>query len=169
MCGHFNIAFHRDGTRLEPTCGNLSQRPTPNRVVSSLAFFAAPLCEACDYCQLGQGLSSLRTQTGAGVRVSRRYTSLDSVNAADTEVSNPGVKEKYWTTDVAGFYSLNDRLLVLVNVPLRKTERDGEPIDPREAPDRGRRAVDGHRAARADDSPSNAAAKTRQTPVEDRG
>ncbi|HTK98651.1 MAG TPA: hypothetical protein VL379_11535 [Pseudomonadales bacterium] len=135
---------------MEPTCGNLSQRPTPSRVVSSLAFFAAPLGEACDYCLLGQGFSSPRTQTGVGVRVSRRYTSLDSVNAADTEVSNPGVKEKYWTTDVAGFYSLNDRLLVLVNVPLRKTERDGELIDPREAPDRGRRAVDGHRGARAE-------------------
>jgi len=48
---------------------------------------------------IGQGFSSPRTQTGVGVRVSRRYTSLDSVNAADTEVSNPGVKEKYRTTE----------------------------------------------------------------------
>ena len=71
-----------------------------------LALLAPPLCDACDYCLLGQGISPLQTQTGAGIRVSPRYTLLDSVYDGDNEVSNPGVKEKYWTTDVAGFYSL---------------------------------------------------------------
>ncbi len=99
------------------------------RLLASLAFIASPLCEACDYCLLGQGISPLQTQTGAGIRVSPRYTLLDNVYDGDNEVSNPGVKEKYWTTDVAGFYSVNDRLLVLVNVPLRKTDGDGELVD----------------------------------------
>lgn len=87
---------------------------------------AAPLALACDYCLLGQGISPLQTQNGSGVRLSARYTLLDSVYEGTDEVSNPGVKERYWTTDVAGFYSLNDRFLVLVNVPLRKTDGDGE-------------------------------------------
>ena len=103
--------------------------PAVHRLIAVLAFLAPRLCDACDYCLLGQGISPLQTQTGAGIRVSPRYTLLDSVYDGDNEVSNPGVKEKYWTTDVAGFYSLNDRLLLLVNAPLRKTDGDGELVD----------------------------------------
>ena len=95
-------------------------------IVACLTCFAAPLCDACDYCLLGQGISPLQTQNGAGLRIAQRYTLLDSVYAGTDEVSNPGVKEKYWATDVAGFYSVNDRLLVLVNAPIRKTDGDGE-------------------------------------------
>ena len=103
--------------------------PAVHRLIAVLALSAPQLCDACDYCLLGQGISPLQTQTGAGIRVSPRYTLLDSVYDGDNEVSNPGVKEKYWTTDVAGFYSLNERLLLLVNAPLRKTDGDGELVD----------------------------------------
>lgn len=99
------------------------------RAAALLALIAAPLCEACDYCLLGQGISPLQTQTGAGIRVNSRYTLLDSVYRGSNEASNPGVKEEYWATDVSGFYSLSDKLLVLVNAPLRKTEGDGELVE----------------------------------------
>jgi hypothetical protein len=113
---------------------NLVRRPFPRLafgrlIAASIACFAAPLCDACDYCLLGQGISPLQTQNGAGLRIAQRYTVLDSVYEGTDEVSNPGVKEKYWATDVAAFYSVNDRLLVLVNVPLRKTDGDGELAD----------------------------------------
>jgi Putative MetA-pathway of phenol degradation len=91
-----------------------------------LLVVVAPSAEACEYCLLGQGISPLQTQTGAGVRVAQRYTLLDSVYEGDNEVSNPGVKEQYWTTDVVGFFSIADRLQLLVNAPIRKTEGNGE-------------------------------------------
>jgi hypothetical protein len=91
-----------------------------------VAGLAAPMSHACEYCLLGQGISPLQTQTGAGVRVAQRYTLLDSVYEGDNKVSNPGVKEKYWTTDVVGFFSIADRLQLLINTPIRKTEGDGE-------------------------------------------
>jgi hypothetical protein len=106
-------------------------------LAACLIYFAAPLCEACDYCLLGQGISPLQTQKGAGLRIAQRYTLLDSVYSGTDDVSNPGVKERYWATDVAGFYSVNDRLLVLVNAPIRKTDGDGELTDgPNGVPER---------------------------------
>jgi hypothetical protein len=111
----------------------MNKEPLPmrqlRRLVSSFAVLFVPFCDACDYCLLGQGISPLQTQNGAGIRVAQRYTLLDSVYEGTDEVSNPGVKEKYWTVDVAGFYSVNDRLLVLVNAPVRKTDGDGELVD----------------------------------------
>ena len=96
----------------------------------AIAPLLAPLCEACDYCLISQGISPLQTQQGAGLRWSQRYTSLDSVYSGTDEVPNPGVKEQYWTTDVAGFYGVNDqRFMLLVNVPLRRTDGRGELVD----------------------------------------
>jgi hypothetical protein len=96
--------------------------------VAATALFA-PLSEACDYCLISQGISPLQTQQGAGLRWGQRYTSLDSVYHGTDEIPNPGVKEQYWTTDIAGFYGVNDRILLLVNVPLRRTDGHGELVD----------------------------------------
>ena len=95
-------------------------------LVAAAAVLVAPPSHACDYCLLSQGISPLETQTGAGLRVGQRYTRLDSVYEGSDEISNPGVKEEYWATDVAGFYTINDRFMLLVNVPIRKTHGDGE-------------------------------------------
>lgn len=81
---------------------------------------------ACEYCLIGQGISPLQTLTGAGLRIAQRYTLLDSVYEGSNELDNPGVKEEYWTTEVSGFYSVSDRLLVLATLPLRKNRGDGE-------------------------------------------
>ncbi len=89
----------------------------------------APLCEACDYCLIGQGISPLQTQQGAGLRWSQRYTSLDSVYSGTDEVPNPGVKEQFWTTDIAGFYGVTERFMLLINTPLRRTDGNGELIE----------------------------------------
>jgi hypothetical protein len=81
---------------------------------------------ACEYCLIGQGISPLQTQTGAGLRIAERYTLLDNVYAGDSKLANPGVTEEYWTTELTGFYSVSDRLTVLATLPYRKTEGDGE-------------------------------------------
>jgi len=44
--------------------------------------------DACDYCLIGQGISPLQTRTGAGLRVARRYTLLDSIYEGDSELGN---------------------------------------------------------------------------------
>ncbi|MEZ5543456.1 MAG: transporter [Pseudomonadota bacterium] len=94
-------------------------------LVAGAAVFATQV-HACDYCLIGQGISPLQTQTGAGVRVAQRYTLLDSIYAGDSELGNPGVTEEYWTTEVSGFYSVSERLLVLATLPLRQTRGNGE-------------------------------------------
>ena len=43
--------------------------PAVHRLIAVLALLAPRLCDACDYCLLGQGISPLQTQTGAGIRV----------------------------------------------------------------------------------------------------
>jgi len=86
---------------------------------------SAPV-RACEYCLIGQGISPLQTQTGAGLRIAQRYTLLDSVYEGRSELGNPGVKEEYWTTEISGFYSASDRLLVLATLPVRRTRGDGE-------------------------------------------
>ena len=95
-------------------------------LVAAAALLAAPLGRACDYCLLSQGISPLETQTGAGLRVGQRYTRLDKVYEGTDRVSNPGVKEEYWATDIAGFYAINDRFMLLLNAPVRRTHGDGE-------------------------------------------
>jgi hypothetical protein len=84
---------------------------------------------ACEYCLIGQGISPLQTQTGAGLRIAQRYTVLDKIYAGDSELSNPGVKEEYWTTELTGFYTVSDRLTVLATLPYRNTEGDGELVE----------------------------------------
>jgi len=93
-----------------------------------LVFFAVTSANACDYCLISQGISPLQSQTGAGLRIGQRYTLLDTVYDGDNKLANPGVKEKYWTTELSGFYSLSDRFMVLATLPVRKTEGDGELI-----------------------------------------
>lgn len=83
---------------------------------------------ACDFCLLSQGISPLETLNGAGVRVNERYTSLDKVYNGTGKVSNPGVKEEFWTTELTGFYAVTEDLTVLGVVPFRNTRMKGELI-----------------------------------------
>lgn len=94
--------------------------------ITAITSTAMTSAQACEYCLIGQGISPLETQNGAGIKVAQRYTKLDSVYSGSNEEHNPGVKEEYWTTELGGFYSFSDRFLMLVNVPLRKTKGDGE-------------------------------------------
>lgn len=81
---------------------------------------------ACDYCLLSQGISPLDTIKGAGVRVNQRYTLMDRVYRGTEELDNPGVKEEYWTTEVTGFFSVNEDLTILGVLPYKKNGMDGE-------------------------------------------
>ena len=81
---------------------------------------------ACDFCLMHQGISPLETLNGAGIRITQRYTLLDSVYQGTDEVSNPGAQEEFWTTDISGFYSVREGLLLMVNIPLRVTRGDGD-------------------------------------------
>jgi hypothetical protein len=112
------------------------------RLLACIGPLLAVPAQACDYCLLNQGLSPLQTQRGVGVRVGQRYTRLDEVYEGSDEVPNPGVEEEYWTTEVSGFYSVNDRLMLLVTAPLRHTEGDGE-VEEEEGGDLGREDVTG--------------------------
>jgi len=81
---------------------------------------------ACDYCLLSQGISPLDTLKGAGVRVNERYTIVNQVYRGTDKLSNPGVKEEYRTTEVTGFYSVNEDLMILGVLPYKKNGMDGE-------------------------------------------
>lgn len=81
---------------------------------------------ACDYCLLSQGISPLDTIKGAGVRVNQRYTLMDQVYRGTEELANPGVKEEYWTTEVTGFFSVNEDFTILGVLPYKKNGMDGE-------------------------------------------
>lgn len=94
-----------------------------------LGLFASAQSIACEYCLIGQGISPLQTQNGAGLRVAQRYTRLDSVFHNESELANPGVTEEYWTTELSGFYSVSDRLLLLATLPLRETRGNGELVE----------------------------------------
>lgn len=92
---------------------------------------------ACDYCLIGQGISPLETQQGAGLRLAYRYSLLDSIYEGRDERANPGVTEEYRTTEISGFYSVSDRLTLLATLPLRDTDGDGElDVTPSGDPDR---------------------------------
>ncbi len=80
---------------------------------------------ACDYCLLQQGMSPLESLQGSGVRISQRYTLLDSVYEGDDEIPNPGATEKFWTTDLSAFFSPRTGWLLLANLPVRVTRVDG--------------------------------------------
>ncbi len=99
------------------------------RTMAVAAAIVSTSVQACDYCLISQGISPLQTQTGSGVRVTYRYTRLDSVYDGDNEIHNPGVREEYRTTELSGFSALTDRLMTLVNLPIRKTRGDGELVE----------------------------------------
>ena len=85
---------------------------------------------ACEYCMLSQGLSPLQTSTGIGVRIDERYTVLDKLYDGTSKVDNPGAKETFLTTQVTGFYAINENLTALLVVPYaHKTMRDVEVDD----------------------------------------
>ncbi len=81
---------------------------------------------ACEFCLVSQGISPLQTLNGVGLRVNQRYTLLDEVYQGDREITNPGVSERFWTTELSGFYGVNDRLLLIATLPVRKTEGVGD-------------------------------------------
>jgi hypothetical protein len=85
-----------------------------------------PTAYACDFCLMHQGISPLETLNGAGMRITQRYTVLDSIYQGTTEHSNPGAREEFWTTDITGFYSINEGFLLMANIPVRVTRGDGD-------------------------------------------
>lgn len=91
-----------------------------------LATLLAPVtAQACDFCLLQQGIAPLESLHGSGVRLSQRYTLLDDVYAGTGQVDNPGVREEFWTTDVAAFFTPRAGWLLLANLPVRVTRVDG--------------------------------------------
>ncbi|MCC6710187.1 MAG: transporter [Gammaproteobacteria bacterium] len=89
------------------------------------ALTCGPLAHACDYCLISQGASPLDTINGRGVRITERYTSLDSVYDGSRELANPGASETYYTTEVQGFWNPRPWLTLIGVVPFRVTEVDG--------------------------------------------
>ena len=81
---------------------------------------------ACEFCLLSQGISPLQTLNGAGLRVNHRYSLLDEVYQGSREVPNEGAEERFWTTEVSGFYGITDNLLLMATLPIRQTEGIGE-------------------------------------------
>lgn len=97
-------------------------------IVSLAAIFSfSPVnnADACDYCLLSQGISPLETVKGTGVRVTERYSSLDNVYHGSDELGNPGAKEEYYTTEFSGFWGVSENLILIANVPYKKTKLDG--------------------------------------------
>jgi hypothetical protein len=82
--------------------------------------------QACDFCLLSQGISPLDTMTGAGIKISERYTVLDQVYQGASEKTNPGAKETHWTTEITGFYSITPQFMVMGVVPYKKGRTSGE-------------------------------------------
>lgn len=93
-------------------------------IVVSILITISPV-EACDWCLLSQGISPLETFKGRGVKVTERYTILKSVYTGTDEITNPGAKEEFWTTEFTGFYGITEDLLLVAVIPLRKTILDG--------------------------------------------
>ena len=89
------------------------------------ALTCAPLSQACDYCLISQGASPLDTVNGRGLRITERYTRLDSVYDGSRELANPGASETYYTTEVQGFWTPRPWLTLIGVVPFRVTEVDG--------------------------------------------
>lgn len=83
---------------------------------------------ACDFCQLSQGISPLQSLAGAGIRVNERYTLINSVYRGTEKIDNPGSKETFWTTEITGFYSPSEDLMLLAVFPVRNTKLGAELI-----------------------------------------
>ncbi|MGQ0657438.1 MAG: hypothetical protein ACT4NU_04975 [Chromatiales bacterium] len=69
----------------------------------------------------------MQTQRGSGLRIAQRYALNDSVYDGSDEIDNPGAQERFWTTDLTGFYSVPHvaGLLLSSNIPIRVTEQNG--------------------------------------------
>jgi len=93
-------------------------------IIISILITGIP-AEACDWCLLSQGISPLETFKGRGIRITERYTLLKSVYTGTNEITNPGAKEEFWTTEFTGFYGITEDLLLVAVIPLRKTKLDG--------------------------------------------
>ena len=93
--------------------------------VGTAALTLVPFAQACDYCLISQGVSPLDSINGRGLRVTQRYTELDSVYEGTRELDNPGARETYYTTEVSGFWTPRPWLTLLGVVPFRVTEVDG--------------------------------------------
>ena len=85
----------------------------------------AQTAAACDFCLLSQGLSPLDTIAGRGLRLTERYTSLNSVYHGSDEIDNPGAREEYYTTEVSAFWSPRAWLTLVGVVPFRVAHVDG--------------------------------------------
>ena len=94
-------------------------------ILSILIAVIAAKTEACDFCILSQGISPLETLKGAGIRINERYTNMESVYKGAEEVTNPGAKEEYWTTEITGFYGITEDAMLLTVIPYKKTKVDG--------------------------------------------
>ncbi len=96
------------------------------RTTAALAALAlGPTAQACDYCLISQGVSPLDTVNGRGLRITERYTSLDSVYDVSHALANPGASETYYTTEVTGFWNPRPWLTLIAVVPVRVTQVDG--------------------------------------------
>jgi hypothetical protein len=80
---------------------------------------------ACDWCILSQGISPLDTFKGAGIRLTERYTLLNSIYKGTEKKANPGAKEEYWTTELTGFYGITEDMMLLTVIPWRNTKLNG--------------------------------------------
>ena len=80
----------------------------------------------CEFCLISQGISPLQSLSGAGLRVNERYSVLGSVYQGTDEVTNPGAREEFWTTEISGFYGVSENLLLVLNVPVRSTHGAGD-------------------------------------------
>ena len=95
-------------------------------IAALIAGLPYSVASACDFCLVSQGISPLQTLNGVGLWVNQRYTLLDQVYQGDREITNPGVRERFWTTELSGFYGVNDRLLLIATLPARKTDGQGD-------------------------------------------
>ena len=98
---------------------------TLRSVMGWVAVALSPQVLGCDYCLISQGVSPLDTVNGRGLRLSERYTRLDSVYDGSRELANPGADETYYTTEVGGFWSPRPWLTLIGVLPIRVTEVDG--------------------------------------------
>lgn len=94
--------------------------------VTLSATLSSSVATACEFCLISQGISPLQTLTGGGLRLYQRYSVLDEVYQGSHEAANPGAEERFWTTELSGFYGVNENLLLLATLPVRKTQGDGD-------------------------------------------
>lgn len=90
-------------------------------------FFISPinLSLACDWCILSQGISPLDTFNAAGIRITERYTLLNTIYKGSEKKTNLGAKEEYWTTELTGFYGITENMMLITTIPWRNTKLNG--------------------------------------------